>query len=94
MKIGVYLQQPVERLDYDIDYTEWFGILEDSIESVDVSVAPGGLSVVGLVAGPQRVKLWVEGGGDNITYSVEVTITTVAGRKKQDEIDIVLAEQS
>lgn len=86
--IGVYSQQPDERLDYDIDYTDW---LEsgDSVLSATVSVFPATGLTVNAIANSPFVKVWAYDGTDKQTFKIEVTMTTTAGRIKQDEIRII-----
>ena len=83
--LNTYVQQPDDRLDYDIPY-----LLnsDDSLASVAVEVTPAGLDVTGLVDpdATSTVKLWVEGGVSGTKYKVEVTITTTLGRVKEDEV--------
>lgn len=92
MKLGATIQQPSERLDYDFSYTEWFGSEEDAVIEVTATASPAGLTLYPLIRNPQEVKLWVEGGLDNTTYYVEITVTTEAGRIKQDELEIIFQE--
>lgn len=87
--LNTYVQQPADRLDYDIPY-----ILNDTdtLDSVAVSVTPAGLDVTGIVLDDNTVKLWVEGGVSGTKYKVEVVITTTLGRVKEDELIIKLKD--
>ena len=96
-RIASYTQQPADRLDYDIWYAndpdgspDWL-VNGDYIESLDVTVAPVGLTVESLYF-PDRVKLWVSTGTAGTTYTVSVTIHTVEGRIKQDELRFRIKE--
>lgn len=80
--IANFVQQPADRLDYDIPYDVASG---DSVLSTVATVSPAGLTVTALVVG-NKVKLWVEGGTNGVSYKVTVTTTTTLGRIKQDEL--------
>lgn len=85
--LTTFEKQPADVLDYDIDYSAWLPD-NDSVSSVSFSVAPNGLLVDAAIVldGGKRVKLWVEGGENGVTYKVDVTATTVLSRVKQDEL--------
>jgi len=93
MLLGVKLKQPDERLDYDFIYDDWFGIGGDSIDTVIVNVR-GSTSMTATPAlpEPRRIKVWLDGGTNGDSVTVEVTITTLAGRIKQDELQIQIQE--
>lgn len=92
MKVGVVIQQPDEHLDYDFNYTDWFGDTNDAIDTIEVASAPAGLTLTGIKTSATAVKIWAGGGTDGDIYYVEVTITTTAGRVKQDELEIRIKE--
>ena len=84
-------KQPVENLDYDIWYADdpngaapWLND-SDQLNSVVVDVSAPELKVAHILFA-NRVKLWVSEGVDGETYKVTVTVTTQAGRVKQDEV--------
>jgi hypothetical protein len=91
------MKQPVERVDYDIDYSEWL-TANDNVESVVVTVfpdesaitpvPPDKLHVLTVVVIDPIVKLWIEGGRNGVTYKVSLTMTTADGRIKQDEFKL------
>lgn len=80
--IASYIQQPAERLDYDVPYDV---ASADSVLSAVVAVESSGLTVDSIVLG-NTVKLWVEGGTNGVSYKVTITTTTTLGRVKQDEL--------
>lgn len=92
MIIGKYTQQPADVLDYDIDYADPddpFLSSGDSISGVTAVPDIVGLTVVGTVIDSgTKVKAFVSGGANGISYKVTVTVTTLLGRTKQDEIRI------
>lgn len=89
--LGVTVQQPLDRLDWDVHYDEWLvtdGTNKDTIESADINILPAGgtLNVTHVVYGGDTIKLWIQGGEHDEEYTIEVTATTAAGRIKQDEV--------
>ena len=87
MNLGIFNKQPVEVVDYDIDYSEWM-TSADSLQSATVDVAPTGLVVESTFINSPRVKIWVSGGSSGTTYKLTVTATTKDGRIKQDEFKV------
>lgn len=91
------MKQPVERVDYDIDYSEWLTV-NDNVESVVVTVFPdesvmipipdSRLNIPTVVVIDPVIKLWIEGGRNGVTYKVSLTMTTADGRIKQDEFKL------
>lgn len=83
--IASFKQQPAERLDYDVDYTDWLPSA-DSLSSATVSVSPSGLTIDSPAINGKFVKLWVSGGSSGAKYKATLTVVTAIGRTKQDEI--------
>lgn len=92
MILDTYTQQPTDRLDYDIDYTEFLpGTDEIDAAKVVLAVDRPGLTVFATVTGP-ILKVWVEGGTNKTTYKITVSIETHDGRKKQDEFIVKIKD--
>ena len=91
MNIGSQLKQPVEIQDYDIDYSQWL-TTGDNVQSATVTVDPAGLTIGGVMINDPRVKVWLSGGTNGVTYKVTVTATTADGRVKQDEFKLKVKE--
>lgn len=87
MNLGSYSKQPVEVLDYDIDYSQWL-TAGDNVESVTVGIAPPGLVLESTFINDPRVKLWLSGGENGARYKLTVTMTSADGRVKQDEFNL------
>ena len=92
MNIGSFRKQPVERIDYDIDFSEYLAgdtILASPAPTVAITPA-GSLNqdVVAVMTGSKKVKVWLTGGTSGQTYKVEVTVNTTAGRVKQVEFRV------
>lgn len=92
MKLGVPIQQPDDRLDYDVSYKKWLADTGDSIDTVTVESSPTGLSASGVVVADDRIKVWAEGGEDGDIYFVEITVETLGGRIKEDELEFRIVE--
>jgi hypothetical protein len=92
MKLGAVIQQPAEELDYDFVYTDWFEDTGDAIDTVTATASPEGLTLLTLKSSDDTAKVWVSGGVNGTTYYLEVTVTTVGGRVKQDELEIIIQE--
>lgn len=86
--LGKLEKQPVDYLDYDINFEEWL-VDDDAVESATaVSSAPTELVVSNVMILSPIVKMWVAGGLDGQTYKITVTATTVQGRIK--EVDFMI----
>jgi hypothetical protein len=93
MILGSFVKQPVEVLDYDIDYSDWV-ISGDNIiaAGVDVQTDDPALVITRVTVSDPVVKVWVGGGENGTTYKVTLTVTTADGRVKQDEFRIVVRD--
>jgi hypothetical protein len=91
--IGKATQQPADRIDYDIDLTSMTDD-GDTVMSATTNVTPNDLPVSAVLNTPHTMlKLWVGPGGvSGVTYKIEVTVTTLDGRVKQDEVKIKVKE--
>lgn len=87
MNLGNFTKQPVDVIDYDIDYSQWL-TAGDNVESSIVSVVPEGLLVDSIFINDPKIKIWVSGGLNGANYKLTVTTTTADGRVKQDEFKI------
>ncbi len=86
--LGKLEKQPVDYLDYDINFEEWL-VDDDEVESATaVSSVPTELIVSNVMILSPIVKMWVAAGLDGKTYKITVTATTVQGRIK--EVDFMI----
>lgn len=85
-------KQPVDVLDYDINFTEWLDDKQDTIASVVATVEPTGLILEDTAFNGGIVKVFTSGGTSGVTYKISVTITTTGGRVKQVEIGVKVKE--
>lgn len=101
-----FSKQPAEKLDYDVDYEDFFGTEDDDdidgSANVSASIrAPGGsaphleldgppIAIGGLTS--RRAKVWLKGGVDGTTYHVTVIATTHQGRIVEADFLITVKE--
>jgi len=86
-----FTKQPSEVLDYDVDYTEWFGPRTDSPEAHEVVVDPGitykSSSLVGNI-----VQVTLSGGADQTDYKITVRLTTTNGLVREADFVVQVRE--
>lgn len=91
MNVGTITQQPSERLSYTVNYED--ALLEgDQLQGATATVSPAGLTVDNIGVYTPRLKVWLEGGTSGRTYKVELNVTTVQGRRFQDELTVKIKE--
>lgn len=83
--LGILTKQPVDQLDYDLDFTEWLDD-GDTITSAVAIVDPvdGTLVIDSINIASPVVKVWLSGGDNGKSYKIEVTATTTGGRIKEE----------
>lgn len=89
--LGKFTKQPIDVIDYDIDYRDWLADRADSISSHTVE-AEGDLVIDTSLEISGVIKIFVAGGTDGTTYKVTCTVTTLGGRVKQAEITVAVKE--
>lgn len=87
MSLGTFLKQPVERMDYDVDFTEWL-TAGDNVDTCDVTSSDPALVIDEVTLNDPRVKVWLTGGTSGKKYKVSLTATTADGRIKQVEFSV------
>lgn len=96
--LGTKTKQPSERLDYDLDFSEFLPeddeLSEDGSGVVTVVSPTGALAIdaVSVLPGGKTVKIWAAGGVDGATYKITVTATSNGNRIKESEIKIKVKE--
>lgn len=90
MILGTFTKQPSDTMDYDIDYTDWL-TAGDNVQDAAVT-ADDGITVVSTFINDPRIKIWLSGGTDKVTYKVTCTMTSADGRIRQDELKIKVKE--
>ena len=93
MILGTYLKQPADRLDVDIDFSDWLeGRDGDTILSAISTVDDAGLNIDLPTVTSPIVKQWFDSGVDGSTYKISITATTAQGRIKQVECKVRVKE--
>jgi hypothetical protein len=92
MIIGVIIQQPSDKLDYDIDTRPLTTGTADTLDTVVAVATPSSLVALGTKLDDNTAKLWLQGGVAGTEYKVEVTCTTAEGRIRQDEFVVKIEE--
>jgi len=85
--MNVFMKQPRDHLDYDIDLSNWLSG-DDEIVSVDIT-APEGIEVTQTGVEPDRVKIWIKGGTSGEGYKISPLIYTKSREKEVDLLIIV-----
>lgn len=81
--LGTFNKSAADKLDYTIDCTRWLG--GDIISAATASVTPAdGLAIQQVQHNDCRVTAWLDGGTLGQTYTINITITTLAGRQKSE----------
>lgn len=86
-----FTKQPTERLDYDVDFSDWLPN-GDAIISTAVASTPSGLTIYVTDAATLIPKLWVSDGVDKNSYAVSVTVETSQGRSKEVNFKIKIKD--
>lgn len=88
-----FVKDPGDKLDYQVDYTDW--LASDTISASSWSVTPSGPTLSGQSVNAEDTvaTCWVEGGTHGREYRLTNAIETAGGRKKQKSITIVVREQ-
>lgn len=91
MKLGTYYKQPAERESYTIDYAQDL-TAGDNLLSAQATVEPAGLDVQPLFVTDPKLRFWVSGGTDGVSYKITITATTADNRILQDEVIVKIKE--
>lgn len=86
-----FIQDPDDKLDYELDYTDWLG--GDTIIDSSWAVTPSGPTLSGQDSDDQVTVCWIEGLVVGTNYLLTNLITTSLGRKKERSINILCRQQ-
>lgn len=93
MKLGTLTKQPREEISCSVNFDEALDP-RDSVErirSVEVT-PPGVLRIYALVAGRDRIRLFVSGGEDKERYAITTRVLTSRGEMLEDELTLKVKE--
>lgn len=83
--------QPLDKRDYDIDYSEWFP-RGDNVLNAALRVSPDMPTPPSYAISGRRVKVWIHPGCvSGVTYKVQVLAET-STRSKEVELMIICKE--
>ena len=89
--LGSFVKQPLEILDYDVDFGAWFVGRGDTPVSIAITTDPGivlsGNSLVGTMA-----KVVLSGGTDGVKYKITVRLTTSSGITREADFYVSVKE--
>lgn len=91
MILNTFNKQPAEVLDYDIDYSSALDT-GDTIVAHTVTAETGITVDTSVIVGGVYVKIWLSGGTNGATYKITLTVTTAAGRVREDEIKLKIKD--
>lgn len=89
--LGCFSKQSSEVLDYDVDFTEWFGNRLDTPESYEVE-AEDGITIEYSELSGNIVKVILSGGEDFETYKITVKLTTTATLVKEADFTVSIKD--
>jgi hypothetical protein len=85
-------KQPVDKYDYDVNFSRWLAGINDTASSAVVTNTLGITKITdSLSAGV--VKVWVTGGASGQTYTFTINLTTTGGRIKQYEFAVKVRDR-
>lgn len=85
-----FTKQPGDTLDYDIDFTKWFGGRASDIASYTTPVVDSGLNLVTHGRTGKVVKVILSGGTDGADYKVTFQATTTDATPLVKEVEILI----
>ena len=89
--LHTFTKQPGETLIYDISFAAWLLDLSDTATTF-TAVADGGITLDSSSMTGGVVTVQLSGGTNGVSYKITATLTTTAGRVKEDEILIQVVE--
>ena len=100
MTAATFTKDPNERLDYELDFARWLPD-GDTIESATATVASTGVeegattaSVDAISFTDMTVRVWMLGGEAGQVATVIVSVTTAAGRIKEQPFRLRIKESA
>lgn len=82
MLIGTEQKDPTDVLDYDVNFAPWLDP-GDTVSGATATSSLADVVVDSVTVGIQIVKVWVSGGIDKQTATIDVVATTTMGRTKK-----------
>lgn len=89
--LGKFVKQPVDVLDYDVDYSDWMSGRTDTVASYEAE-ADAGIDLITSTRSGNVVKILLGGGFHGERYKITTRITTAAGLVKEAEFIVAVKE--
>ena len=86
--MNLFQKQPADKLDYDLDFSDWMATDDTLTGAVATSSVPDELIIESVTISGQTVKVWISGGTSGTTYKVTATVTSSQGRIKELDFKI------
>lgn len=94
MMLGSTRLQPTERLDVDIDFTDWLASAgSDSIVSATVTTSDPAWAIEPPLVYFTKVRQWLSNGVNRRNYKVTVRVATTQGRVKEVEFRVMCRDR-
>ena len=93
MKLGTKTKQPGERRSYTINYDDAMTDDDTVLTAVLKTAPPVELTVNQITVISPRVRFFVSGGTDGVSYKLTFVVTTNDGVVFEDEVTIKVKEQ-
>ena len=87
-----FTKDPVAVLDYQFDWAAWLATDGDTIASHTIT-ADSGITVDSSSATVDTVTVWLSGGSEGVTYTVDCEITTAAGRTDSRKMSVTVTDR-
>jgi hypothetical protein len=91
VKLGSVNKQPGETESYTVSYEDAL-TTGDNLVSTSVTSTPSGLTIAAPFVVSPRVRMFISGGTDGVSYKIEVTTVTADGRVLEDEFTVKVKE--
>lgn len=89
--LGRFYKQPNEKLDYTVDYSDWFANRSDTAASHSV-IVPTGITKESDSRAGNLVRVVLSGGTNGEKYKITVLMTTSAGLIKEADFVVFVKE--
>lgn len=88
--VEVWPKDPLEVLDYTMDWNQWLGL--DVLAGVNWSV-PSGIANAGNYSSQSTTTIWLVSGVSGVSYLVTCLVTTTGGRTGKRTIQINVGDR-
>jgi hypothetical protein len=93
MGIDTFPKQPADVQDYDMDFSAYLDLMQDTPQSHEVDPPPAGITLLHSEIVGQCIKVWLSVGVSRQKYKITGRMRTVGGRTKEHEILILVRDR-